>query len=190
MSLTSPQTIRRHIPEDSNLRPDCLCGLVVRVPGYRSRGLGSIRGAARFFRVVMGLERGPLSLVNTIEELLERKSSGSCLEIREYCRRDPSRWPRGTLYPQKLALTSSISGSRSVGIVRSRTQVTRLVLDFCNLRPKNVACSSPLLKLYWNCSLATGTFSSLPAFICGIYVFVQRTQNKYLSTNASWSIRL
>jgi hypothetical protein len=25
------------------------------------------------------------------------------LENREYGRRDPSRWPRGTLYPQKLA---------------------------------------------------------------------------------------
>jgi hypothetical protein len=29
------------------------------------------------------------------------------LENRDYNRRDPSRWPRGTLYPQKLALTSS-----------------------------------------------------------------------------------
>jgi hypothetical protein len=38
---------------------------------------------------VVGLERGPLSLVCTIEELLERKSSGSGLEIREYGRRDP-----------------------------------------------------------------------------------------------------
>jgi hypothetical protein len=32
----------------------------------------------------VGLERGPLSLVSTTEELLERKRSGSCLEIREY----------------------------------------------------------------------------------------------------------
>jgi hypothetical protein len=32
----------------------------------------------------MGLERGPLSLVSTIEELLERKSSGSGLETRDY----------------------------------------------------------------------------------------------------------
>jgi hypothetical protein len=37
---------------------------------------------------------------------------------------DPSRWPRSTLYPQKLALTSSTSGDRSVSIVRSRTQAT------------------------------------------------------------------
>jgi hypothetical protein len=27
---------------------DYLCGLVVRAPGYRSRGPGSIRGTARF----------------------------------------------------------------------------------------------------------------------------------------------
>jgi hypothetical protein len=29
-------------------RKDRLCGLVVRVPGYRSRGPGSIPGATRF----------------------------------------------------------------------------------------------------------------------------------------------
>jgi hypothetical protein len=34
--------------------------------------------------------RGSLSLVSTTEELLERKSSGSGLESREYGRRDPS----------------------------------------------------------------------------------------------------
>jgi hypothetical protein len=51
---------------------DRLCGLVVRVPGYRSRGPGSISGATRFSEVV-GLERGPLSLVSTTEELLGRK---------------------------------------------------------------------------------------------------------------------
>jgi hypothetical protein len=32
----------------------------------------------------VGLERGPLSLVSTIEELLGRKSSGSGLENRDY----------------------------------------------------------------------------------------------------------
>jgi hypothetical protein len=37
-----------------------------------------------------------------------------------------SRWPRGTLQPQKWALTSPTSGSRSVGIVSSRTQATEL----------------------------------------------------------------
>jgi hypothetical protein len=39
----------------------------------------------------VGLERDPLSLVNTGEELLERKSSGSGLENRDYGRRDPPR---------------------------------------------------------------------------------------------------
>jgi hypothetical protein len=44
--------------------------------------------------------------------------------IREYGRGDLSRWPRGTLYPQKLALTSPKSGCRSVGIVLLRTKAT------------------------------------------------------------------
>jgi hypothetical protein len=37
------------------------------------------------------LEQGPLSPVSTIEELLERKSSGSGLKNRDYGRRDSSR---------------------------------------------------------------------------------------------------
>jgi hypothetical protein len=74
------------------------------------------------------LERGPLSLVSTIEELIDRKSSSSGLESREYGRRDLSRWPRGTLYLQKLALTLPTNGSRSVGIVRWRTQTTEFFL--------------------------------------------------------------
>jgi hypothetical protein len=51
---------------------DRLCGLVVRVLGYRSRGPGSIPGTTRKKKVV-GLERGPLSLVTRTEELLDRK---------------------------------------------------------------------------------------------------------------------
>jgi hypothetical protein len=50
---------------------DSLCDLVVRVLGYRSGGPGSIPGITR--KKVMGLERGPFSLVSTIEELLDRK---------------------------------------------------------------------------------------------------------------------
>jgi hypothetical protein len=45
----------------------------------------------------------------------------------EYGRRDQSRWPRGILYPQKLAITSPTSGGRSVGIVNSRTQTMEFV---------------------------------------------------------------
>jgi hypothetical protein len=39
----------------------------------------------------VGLEWGPLSLVSTTEELLERKSSGCGLESLDYGRRDKSR---------------------------------------------------------------------------------------------------
>jgi hypothetical protein len=84
------------------------------------------------FCEVVGLERGPLSLVSTTEELLGRKSSASGLEIREYGRRDPSRWSRGTLYPQKLALTSPTCGGRLVDIVRSRTQATEFFIIECH----------------------------------------------------------
>jgi hypothetical protein len=48
---------------------DLLCGLVVRVLGYRSGDPGSIPGTTK----VVGLERGSLSLVSTTEELLDRK---------------------------------------------------------------------------------------------------------------------
>jgi hypothetical protein len=52
---------------------DRLCGLVVRVPGYRSRGPGFDFRHYQIFWEVVGLERGSLSLVRIIEELLERK---------------------------------------------------------------------------------------------------------------------
>jgi hypothetical protein len=65
-----------------------------------------------------------------------------------YGRRDPSRWPRGTLYPQKFTLTSPTSGGRSVGIVRSRTQTMEFVclflnwkVDFLNSARKLLLCS-------------------------------------------------
>jgi hypothetical protein len=57
---------------------DRLCGLVLRVIGYRSGGSGSIPGTTRFSgkkkgKQIVGLERGPLSHVSTTEELLDRK---------------------------------------------------------------------------------------------------------------------
>jgi hypothetical protein len=84
----------------------------------------------QIFWEAVGLERGPFGLVSIIEELLERNSSDSGLESREYDRRDPSRWPRGTLYLQNLALTSPTSGGRSVGIVSSRTEATEFTFSF------------------------------------------------------------
>jgi hypothetical protein len=52
---------------------DRLCGLVVRVLGYRSGGPGSIPGTNTKKKILVGLERGALSLVSTTEELLDRK---------------------------------------------------------------------------------------------------------------------
>jgi hypothetical protein len=80
------------------------------------------------------MQQGPLSLVSTTEELLGRKSSGFGLQSREYSRRDPSSSPLGTLYPQKLALTSPTRGGRSVGMLCSRSQATEFfirLMDSC-----------------------------------------------------------
>jgi hypothetical protein len=56
--------------------------------GYKYRGLGSISIAARFSEKWV-FERGSLSLMSTIEKLLERKSSCSGLENGIYNLRDP-----------------------------------------------------------------------------------------------------
>jgi hypothetical protein len=107
-----------------------LCDLVVRVSGYGSRGPGSDSRHYQIFWDVSGLKQGPLSLMSTIGMLFERKSSGSGLENREYDRKDPSRWPHDTLYPQKLALTPLTSGFLSVGVVRSRTEAKEFICVF------------------------------------------------------------
>jgi hypothetical protein len=99
---------------------DRLCGLVVRVLGYRSGGPGSIPSTTR--KKVVGLERGQLSLVSTTEELLDRKvaapiykTENTAVGIRHVDHVAP-------FIRKKLAITSPTSGGRSVGIVCSRTQ--------------------------------------------------------------------
>jgi hypothetical protein len=71
----------------------------------------------------VGLERGSLSLVSIIEEILRRESSGSGLEIREYGRRDPS-WT--TWHPLSANVGTNLSDKRcsSVRVGRSRTKAT------------------------------------------------------------------
>jgi hypothetical protein len=76
-----------------------------------------------------GPERGPLSLVTT-EEVLEGKVAAPVYKTEISDRGNPLRWPRYTLYPQQLALTSPTSGGRSVGIVRSRTKATAFSFSF------------------------------------------------------------
>jgi hypothetical protein len=55
---------------------------------------------------------------------------------------DPSRWPHGTFYSQKLALTSKTSSGRSVGIVRSRAQATEssFLVWYCHATRSVPAC--------------------------------------------------
>jgi hypothetical protein len=96
---------------------DRLCGLAFSFIGYRS---GSIPGITKKKSSESGT--GCTQPPEYNWGATWQKSSGSCLENQEYGRRDPSRWPRGTLYPQKLAIPSPTSGGRSVGVVRSRTQ--------------------------------------------------------------------
>jgi hypothetical protein len=68
---------------------DCLCGrwseFLATEPEARVRFL-----ALPEFLSSSGSGMGPLSLMSTTEELLEKKSSGSCQENREYGRRDLS----------------------------------------------------------------------------------------------------
>jgi hypothetical protein len=82
----------------------------------------------QIFLDVVGLERGPLSLVSAIEELFGRKSSGCGLKNRDYGRKGSAALTP-PLYPQKLALTSPTSGGRSISIVRSRTQATEFAIS-------------------------------------------------------------
>jgi hypothetical protein len=110
---------------------DRLCALVVRVSGYISTGPRFDSRHYQIFWEVVDLERGPLSLKSTIEELLVKNSSGSRIENREYARGDQLLSPRDILYPQELALTSPTSGGRSVDIVRLRTKATEFVCLFC-----------------------------------------------------------
>jgi hypothetical protein len=76
------------------------------IPPLWSSGQRSGFDSRRYqiFWEVVGLERGPLDVVSTVEELLKRESSASGLENRDYDRRDPPRWQRNTVYPQKFAL--------------------------------------------------------------------------------------
>jgi hypothetical protein len=62
-----------------------------------------------------------VDLWSTVSNAISWKCSVG-LESRDYGRRDPSLWPRGILYQQKLTLTSPTSGGCSVDIVRSRTK--------------------------------------------------------------------
>jgi hypothetical protein len=80
-----------------------------------------------------------------------KKKSGFGLESQEYGSRDPSRWPRGTLYPQKLAPTSPTSSGRSVGIVRLRTKATEFFFSLHCFFPRDLKYWTSLIS--WTLTL-------------------------------------
>jgi hypothetical protein len=132
---------------------------VVRVPGYSSRGSGFDSRRYQIFWEVVDLERGPLSLGRIIEELLERKVAAPVYKTEINVRRDLFRWPRDTLYPLKLALTSPTSGGRSVGIVCWLTTSLKLCCWYhlLGILQRNI---SELLYCWFQCMniYSTGTF--------------------------------
>jgi hypothetical protein len=74
--VPQPTTLQRD-PNINNNNDAHLCGLVVGVPDYRSRGPGFDFRRYQILCEVLGLERVPLSLVSKTDELLEWRNSGS-----------------------------------------------------------------------------------------------------------------
>jgi hypothetical protein len=106
---------------------DRLCGLVARVSCNRSSGLGFDSRRYQIFWQVVSLERGPLSLVSTIEELRERKCSGSGPENQDYGRKDPLRSPRDTPLSAKVR-TNFADKRRSLGLYTKATETQRVLM--------------------------------------------------------------
>jgi hypothetical protein len=94
---------------------DCICGLVVRVPGYRSRRTGFDSWEA------LDLEKDPLSDVRITDVLFERKVAAPVYKTEINGRRVPLYWPSEAHLPQQFSLPSPTSVGHSVSIVCLRT---------------------------------------------------------------------
>jgi hypothetical protein len=132
----------------------CMCyveessGLVVRVPGYRFRYLGSIHGATRFSEkqwVWNAVHSASwIQLRSYLEEIVTAPIQETEITVVGINRAD-----NFTLSIRiKLVLTSPTSGGRSVGIVRSRAQATEFL---CLLKQGTILlCYSPFLHSHSN----------------------------------------
>jgi hypothetical protein len=146
---------------------DRLCGLVVRVPGYRSKGPVFDSRRYQIFWEVVALEWGHLSLMGTIEGLLERNNSGSGLKTENTAVESIALTTRHPL-STKSALTSPTSGGRSFSIVHSWTKAMEISFSF---------------MWYWN-NLLTKIF--LVGFEC---IMGASVANNYLYYFCSLTIR-
>jgi hypothetical protein len=97
---------------------DRLCGLVVRVCGYISRGPEFDSRPYQIFWEVHSASWGQL------RRYLNEKVAAPVYTTEINGRGNSLLWPRNTLNAPKLALTSPTSGGRSVGIVHLRTKAT------------------------------------------------------------------
>jgi hypothetical protein len=95
----------------------------------------------------VGLKRGPLSLVSTTEELLDRKVAVPVYKIENTAVGIRHADHVAHSIRKKLAINLPTSGGRSVGIVRSRTQTMEffcfLVFGYvckCRFGPRLIRC--------------------------------------------------
>jgi hypothetical protein len=104
------------------IRIDRLCGLVVRVSGYTSKGPGfDSQSYQIFWEVWNGVHSASWG---QLRSYLNEKVAAPVQKTEINGRGNSLRWPRNTLYLQKLALTSPTSGGRLFNIVRLRTKAT------------------------------------------------------------------
>jgi hypothetical protein len=98
---------------------DHLCGLVIRVPGYRSRGSGFDSWRSQIFWEVLDLEQVLLSLVRINEEPLGRNRRGSNLETQI----------NGCMpLPAKIDTNFAGCGGRLAGIISLQTNSHRFFI--------------------------------------------------------------
>jgi hypothetical protein len=78
----------------------------------------------------VGLERGPLSLVSTTEEILDRKVAAPVYKTENTAAGIRHADHVGPSIRKNFAITSPTSDCRSVGIVHSRTQTMEFNLVY------------------------------------------------------------
>jgi hypothetical protein len=146
---------------------------VVRVPGYRSRGPGFSSRRYKIFWVV-GLVRGPLSLVSTTEELLDRNVAAPVYKTENTAVGIRPADHATTLYPKKGGI-NFVDKRRSLG----RYSSWSLVFIWNGRSGKLRLCSTE-----WN---MTQWLQMTPGILTQYKLFVSRHSNQVLHV-ASQSI--